>query len=85
MKWALLQNDDKRAMASGYCTPYPIEVGKSVWVGSLTSRDGWTTTPVQSIFNNGRSFKTRNNTYHIVPVDEYYGTIKNGDPFPRGE
>jgi hypothetical protein len=30
----------------GYVFPNPIEVGKGVWCGSISSRDGWTTSAV---------------------------------------
>ena len=74
MKWALMRNDETRAVDVGFCSPFPPEIGKSVWVGSLSSRTGWTTTAVVTVSENGRSFRSRNNDYHLIPLDEYYLT-----------
>jgi hypothetical protein len=35
----------------GYLSPNPIRKGVQVWVGSLSSRDGYSTTPVTKVVN----------------------------------
>lgn len=72
MKWALLRNDETEAIEVGFCRPFPPEIGKSVWVGSLSSRTGWTTTPVVTVSDDGRCFRTQNNNYRLIPLYEYY-------------
>jgi hypothetical protein len=54
--------------------PNPIEIGKRVWVGSITSRDGYRTTEVVSVDNttaipDSVHFKTKSGSdYLVVPV-----------------
>ena len=71
MKWALIRNDEKTAIGVGFCNPIPLKLGTPVWVGSLSSRDGWTTTPIIELIDE-RNFKTMNSVYKIVPLEEYY-------------
>ena len=78
MKYALIRNDEKTAIAVGYLNPNPIQVGSRVWVGSLSSREGWTTTEVTEIYEDGMSFKTLNNQYRVIPLDDYYNNDKHG-------
>jgi len=78
MKYALIRNDEKTAISVGYCTPFPLEIGRTVWVGSLSSRDGWRTTPIVEVIDNN-NFKTMNSTYKIVPLEEYYNDKERVD------
>lgn len=42
--------------------------GESVWVGSISSREGWRTTPVQKFWTEGEAlyFKTLNSLYKVI-------------------
>lgn len=55
---------------SGYVRPNPPEVGKNVWVGSISSREGWLMTEVQTVkkIPRGVEFTTLNSTYRIVTI-----------------
>jgi len=70
--WALIKRGEERAKDVGFCMPFPPVVGQTVWVGSISSRTGWTTTEVTEVTNNDCTFKTLNSTYDLVPLDDYY-------------
>jgi len=61
--------------SSGYLNPNPLEKGKGVWVGSISSREGYTTTEIVSLITPVFSeecvcFKTKNQSdYLITPLD----------------
>ena len=79
MKWALIKRGEEQATEVGFCMPFPPVIGQSVWVGSISSRTGWTTTEVTEVSNDGRSFKTINSTYDLVPLVDYYKKKKIGE------
>lgn len=56
--------------SSGFITPNPPEPGECCWVGSISSRDGWQTTTVQSVkrIRGGVEFDTLNSTYRVRPL-----------------
>jgi hypothetical protein len=59
-------------MQSGSVIPNPIEIGKTVMVGSITSRTFWRTTEVTEIVEDvGKKivFKTANSTYRVLWLD----------------
>jgi len=73
MKFALIRNDEIEAISVGFCKPFPPKIDESVWVGSLSSRDGWITSCVMEYLSADKMhFRTMNNDYHLVPLEEYY-------------
>ena len=74
--------DEWTYCSSGYINPDPIEIGKSVWVGSLSSRAGYETTAVVSMGNtetiqDSIIFETKSGSqYLVVPLEYDLAAVK---------
>lgn len=65
-----IDNDKWSFCSSGYLSPNPIKKGQRVWVGSISSRDGYRTTEITDVLisnlHEAAEFKTQSGSHYLV-------------------